>query len=154
MEAVTFDDFIVVEHEAMVRLATSLVDTRSAPRDRAGRVRKDVVRVAAGGPAGRVSACGGGERLAPRTPPPSGGAQEHAAETPWCDGRREADLLDALSKLLPQRRIASTLRFYADLPEAETARLMNVCRYQGSDARVNSLRGPRARVCRSDKPIG
>jgi len=39
---------------------------------------------------------------------------------------REAYLLDAIARLTPQRRIALTLRFYADLPEAEIARMMRV----------------------------
>ena len=38
----------------------------------------------------------------------------------------DASLLDAVAALTPQRRIALTLRFYADLPEAEVARLMRV----------------------------
>jgi RNA polymerase sigma factor (sigma-70 family) len=47
-------------------------------------------------------------------------------ERPGVVAADDAYLLDALSKLTPQRRIAITLRFYADLPEAEIARLMNV----------------------------
>ncbi len=39
---------------------------------------------------------------------------------------RDAYLLDAVARLTPQRRIALTLRFYADLPEAEIARVMRV----------------------------
>lgn len=35
-------------------------------------------------------------------------------------------LLDALARLTPKRRIAVTLRFYADLPEAEIADVMGV----------------------------
>jgi RNA polymerase sigma factor (sigma-70 family) len=35
-------------------------------------------------------------------------------------------LVDALSRLTPKRRIALTLRYYADLPEAEIAAVMGV----------------------------
>ncbi len=38
----------------------------------------------------------------------------------------DVSLLDALAALTPKRRIALTLRYYADLPEAEIADLMNV----------------------------
>ena len=38
----------------------------------------------------------------------------------------ETPLLDALQALTPKRRIAVTLRYYADLPEAEIAELMGV----------------------------
>jgi RNA polymerase sigma factor (sigma-70 family) len=39
---------------------------------------------------------------------------------------RDASLLQAVARLTPQRRIAITLRFYLDLPEAEIAALMRV----------------------------
>ena len=127
VESVSFDDFFVVEHEAMVRLATSLVDTR----ERAEEIVQDAFektllvwhRLDQPGAYVRASVVNGcrselrRRRVIRRHTRP---------ERPGVVAADDAYLLDALSKLTPQRRIAITLRFYADLPEAEIARLMNV----------------------------
>lgn len=127
VESVSFDDFFVVEHEAMVRLATSLVDTR----ERAEEIVQDAFektllawqRLDEPGAYLRASVVNGCRSELRRRRV----TRKHAhPERPSVVAAEDAYLLDALSKLTPQRRIAITLRFYADLPEAEIARLMNV----------------------------
>lgn len=127
VESVSFDDFFVVEHEAMVRLATSLVDTR----ERAEEIVQDAFekallawqRLDEPGAYLRASVVNGCRSELRRRRV----IRKHTRpERPGVVAAEDAYLLDALSKLTPQRRIAITLRFYADLPEAEIARLMNV----------------------------
>jgi RNA polymerase sigma factor (sigma-70 family) len=48
------------------------------------------------------------------------------AERQWTETSDDAYLFDALAQLTPKRRVALTLRFYADLPEADIAAAMNV----------------------------
>ena len=126
-EAVSFDDFFVVEHEPMVRLATSLVDTR----ERAEEIVQDAFektllawqRLDQPGAYLRTAVVNGCRSELRRRRV----IRKHTrSERPGVVAAEDAYLLDALSKLSPQRRIAITLRFYADLPEAEIAQLMNV----------------------------
>lgn len=123
---VSFEDFFLRERAPMVRLATSLVDGR----ERAEEIVQDAFekallawkRLDQPGAYLRRSVVNGchselrRRRVMRRHPMVSTPAQPTA----------DTYLLDALAALTPKRRIALTLRFYADLPEAEIATVMGV----------------------------
>jgi RNA polymerase sigma factor (sigma-70 family) len=124
----SFDELFVHEVEPMIRLAISLVDTR----ERAEEIVQDAFektlmawrRLDRPGAYLRLAVVNGCRSELRRRRVVRG------APNPTADDRlsspADSDLLDALSRLTPKRRIALTLRFYADLPEAEIAELMGV----------------------------
>ena len=127
MVRLPFDDFFAAEREPMVRLAIGLVDTR----ERAEEIVQDAfektllawARLDEPGAYLRTSVVNGcRSELRRRRVMRRHSRPERAGVVSSAD----VYLLDALAKLTPQRRIALTLRFYADLPEAEIARLMDV----------------------------
>jgi RNA polymerase sigma factor (sigma-70 family) len=124
----SFDVLFADEAEPMIRLAISLVDTR----ERAEEIVQDAFektlmawrRLDKPGGYLRSAVINGcrselrRRRIVRRVAEP---LVDEAAASPG-----DSDLLDALARLTPKRRIALTLRFYADLPEAQIAELMNV----------------------------
>ncbi len=122
-----FDSLFAVELEPMVRLAIGLVDAR----ERAEEIVQDAFektliawqRIDEPGAYLRTAVVNGCRSELRRRHL----VRRHAATNrPSVVVSEGTYLLDALSKLTPQRRIAVTLRFYADLSEAEIARVMNV----------------------------
>ena len=124
----SFDELFVHEVEPMIRLAISLVDTR----ERAEEIVQDAFektlmawrRLDRPGAYLRLAVINGCRSELRRRRVVRG------APNPTADDRlsspADSDMLDALRRLTPKRRIALTLRFYADLPEAEIAELMGV----------------------------
>jgi RNA polymerase sigma factor (sigma-70 family) len=123
----SFDELFVHEAEPMIRLAISLVDTR----ERAEEIVQDAFektlmawrRLDRPGAYLRSAVINGcrselRRRLVVRRAPLD--VDDRVAYP------ANSDLLDALARLTPKRRIALTLRYYADLPEAEIADLMGV----------------------------
>lgn len=128
--ASSFEALFADEAEPMIRLAISLVDSPERAEeivqdsfektlvawrrlDRPGAYLRSAV----------VNGCRSElrrRRVARRAPQPSG---EDRSANPT-----DAYLLDALARLTPRRRIALTLRYYADLPEAEIADVMGARR--------------------------
>lgn len=124
---VSFDDFFRREHEPMVRLAIGLVDTR----ERAEEIVQDAFertlvawrRVQQPGAYLRRAVINGcHSELRRRRIIRRVGTRQPLIGTPADD----MYLLDALARLTPKRRIALTLRFYADLTEAQIATAMDV----------------------------
>lgn len=122
-----FDGLFALELEPMVRLAIGLVDTR----ERAEEIVQDAFektliawqRIDEPGAYLRTAVVNGCRSELRRRRV----IRRHAAANRSGGVVSEGTyLLDALSRLTPQRRIAVTLRFYADLPEVEIARVMNV----------------------------
>jgi RNA polymerase sigma factor (sigma-70 family) len=124
----SFDELFVREVEPMIRLAVSLVDTR----ERAEEIVQDAFertlmawrRLDRPGAYLRLAVINGcrselRRRRVVRSAP-SQAIDDRLAYT------ADSDLLEALGRLTPKRRIALTLRFYADLPEAEIAEMMGV----------------------------
>ena len=124
----SFDELFAREVQPMIRLAVSLVDTP----ERAEEIVQDAFertlmawrRLDRPGAYVRLAVVNGCRSELRRRRVVRG------APSPTPDDRlslpADSDLLDALSRLTPKRRIALTLRFYADLPEAEIAELMGV----------------------------
>jgi RNA polymerase sigma factor (sigma-70 family) len=124
----SFDELFAREAEPMIRLAISLVDTR----ERAEEIVQDAFektllswrrldRPGAYVRAAVVNGC--------RTELRRRLVVRRAVEYPVDQivaSPADSELLDALARLTPKRRIALTLRYYADLPEAEIAELMGV----------------------------
>lgn len=126
-EAVDFASFFAGEADAMVRLAVGLVDLPA----RAEEIVQDAFertllawdRLDRPGAYLRTAVVNGCRSELRRRR-----VMRRHVERPLTDvvAGPDASLLDAVAALTPQRRIAVTLRFYADLPEAEIARLMRV----------------------------
>ena len=124
---VSFDDFFRREHEPMVRLAIGLVDTR----ERAEEIVQDAFektllawrRVQQPGAYLRRAVINGcHSELRRRRVIRRVGIRQPLIGIP----AEDTYLLDALARLTPRRRIAVTLRFYADLSEAQIATAMDV----------------------------
>ena len=131
-EAVTpsFEAFFAAECPAMLRLAVSMVDLP----ERAEEIVQDAFektllawsRLRQPGAFLRTAVVNGcrselrRRRVVRRHPLPAAGV-EHLTEN-------DASVLAALARLSPRRRIALTLRFYADLPEADIAAAMGIRR--------------------------
>lgn len=125
---VSFEDFFLRQRGPMVRLATSLVDVR----ERAEEIVHDAFEKTLlawdrlDQPGGYLRRCvvnGCHSELRRRR------VVRRHADTPTGAGAVPADdmyLLDVLARLTPKRRIAVTLRFYADLTEADIAALLRL----------------------------
>jgi len=123
----TFDDLFHSELGPMTRLAVGLVDSP----ERAEEIVQDALektllawnRVREPGAYLRQAVVNGCRSELRRRRVMRRAPQYEAAEF---TSAADAPLLDALAALTPKRRIALTLRYYADLPEAEIADLMSV----------------------------
>jgi RNA polymerase sigma factor (sigma-70 family) len=122
----SFDDLFADEAEPMVRLAISLVDSP----ERAEEIVQDAFektlvawrRLDRPGAYLRMAVVNGcrselrRRRVVRRAP------RQHIDD--HLNSPTDTYLLDALAQLTPRRRIALTLRYYADLPESEIADVM------------------------------
>ena len=124
----SFDAFFVDESASMVRLAMSLVDSR----ERAEEIVQDAFektllawhRIEQPGAYLRTTVVNGcRSELRRRSVMRRHG---RPVEPEQLTSAADSELLDALSLLTPKRRIALTLRFYADLSEADIAAAMGV----------------------------
>jgi RNA polymerase sigma factor (sigma-70 family) len=75
-----------------------------------------------------VNGCRSVHRRARRTPVPLAGPDAASAESEAMAGEEQRATAAALNLLPPRQREAIVLRFYADLPEQEVARVMGVSR--------------------------
>lgn len=126
--AASFEELFAVEASPMLRLAIGLVDST----ERAEEIVQDAFektllawpRLAQPGGFLRTAVVNGcrSELRRRRVVRRASSRDDGVRLVPAAD----AYLLDALAKLTPKRRIALTLRYYADLPEREIAELMNV----------------------------
>jgi RNA polymerase sigma factor (sigma-70 family) len=124
----SFEELFAAESPVMLRLAVRLVDVP----ERAEEIVQDAFektllawhRVREPGAFVRTAVVNGcrselrRRRVVRRHPLPAAGTADL--------GESDSSLLDAVERLTPQRRIAITLRYYADLPEAEIAAAMGV----------------------------